>query len=96
MYCNFVRIHQTLKVTPAMAAGVTFRLWEMGDIVDVLEAWEAKRQHNAVAAWWEALMSASLINDPKHWRERAKEARAMADEMKDQQAKQMMLGIARD
>jgi hypothetical protein len=41
-------------------------------------------------------MSASLINDPKHWRERAKEARAMADEMKDQQAKQMMLGIARD
>jgi hypothetical protein len=39
-------------------------------------------------------MSASLINDPKHWRERAK--RAMADEMKDQQAKQMMLGIARD
>jgi hypothetical protein len=28
-------------VTPATAAGVTKRLWEMGDIVDVLEAWEA-------------------------------------------------------
>jgi hypothetical protein len=28
MYYNFVRIHQTLKVTPAMAAGVTDRLWE--------------------------------------------------------------------
>jgi hypothetical protein len=28
MYYNFVRIHQTLKVTPAMAAGVTKRLWE--------------------------------------------------------------------
>jgi IS1 family transposase len=41
MYYNFVRIHQTLKVTPAMAAGVTRRLWEIGDIVDVLEAWEA-------------------------------------------------------
>ena len=41
-------------------------------------------------------MSASLINDPKHWRERAKEARAIAGEMKDRQAKQMMLGIARD
>ena len=41
MYYNFVRIHQTLKVTPAMAAGVTSRLWEMSDIVDVLEAWEA-------------------------------------------------------
>jgi hypothetical protein len=42
MYYNFVRIHQTLKVTPAIAADVTSRLWEMGDIVDVLEAWEAK------------------------------------------------------
>ena len=40
LYYNFVRIHQTLKVTPAMAAGVTERLWEMGDVVDVLEAWE--------------------------------------------------------
>jgi hypothetical protein len=40
MYYNFVRIHQTLKITPAMAAGVTDKLWEMGDIVAVLEAWE--------------------------------------------------------
>ena len=32
---------QTLRMTPAMAAGVTKRLWEMGDIVDMLEAWEA-------------------------------------------------------
>jgi hypothetical protein len=35
------RIHKTLRVTPAMAANVTKRLWEMSDIVDVLEAWEA-------------------------------------------------------
>src|ERR1700722_11109571 len=27
MYYNFVRIHQTLRVTPAMAAGVTDKLW---------------------------------------------------------------------
>jgi hypothetical protein len=32
---------KTLKVTLAMAAVVTSRLWEIGDIVDVLEAWEA-------------------------------------------------------
>ncbi len=44
MYYNFVRIHATLKVTPAMAVGVTKRLWEIGDIVDVLEAWEARPQ----------------------------------------------------
>lgn len=40
MYYNFVRIHQTLKVTPAMAAGVTDKLWEMEDLVVVLEQWE--------------------------------------------------------
>ena len=40
MHYNFVRIHQTLKITPAMAAGVTSKLWEMSDIVTVLEAWE--------------------------------------------------------
>ena len=38
LYYNFVRIHQTLKVTPAMAAGVTDRLWEMTDVVDMIEA----------------------------------------------------------
>ncbi len=40
MHYNFVRIHQTLKVTPAMAAGVTPKLWEMSDMVKVLEEWE--------------------------------------------------------
>jgi hypothetical protein len=43
LYYNFVRIHQTVRTTPAMAAGVTKRLWEIGDIVDVLEAWENAR-----------------------------------------------------
>jgi hypothetical protein len=40
LYYNFVRIHKALRTTPAMAAKVTKRLWEIGDIVDVLEAWE--------------------------------------------------------
>jgi|SRR5882724_7987575 len=40
MYYNFVRIHQTLKVTPATAAGVTDKLWEVSDIVEMLEQWE--------------------------------------------------------
>ncbi len=42
MHYNFVRLHQTLKITPAMAAGVTAKLWEMADLVTVLEAWEAE------------------------------------------------------
>jgi hypothetical protein len=43
MFYNFVRIHQTLKITPAMAAGVTKRLWEMTNIVDLIDAWESKQ-----------------------------------------------------
>lgn len=43
MHYNFVRIHQTLKITPAMAAGVTNELWEMSDMVDRLEAWESQQ-----------------------------------------------------
>ena len=39
-YYNFVRQHKTLRVTPAMAAGVTDRLWDMADLVAVLEATE--------------------------------------------------------
>ena len=42
MHYNFVRIHQTLRITPAMAAGVTKKLWEMADMVKVLEEWEAE------------------------------------------------------
>ncbi len=38
MYYNFVRIHKTLRTTPAMAAGVADRLWEVKDMVDALEA----------------------------------------------------------
>jgi hypothetical protein len=37
LHYNFVRIHQTLKVTPAMAAGVANRLWEISDIVALLD-----------------------------------------------------------
>jgi IS1 family transposase len=41
MYYNFVRIHRTLKVTPAMAAGVTDHLWEIEDIIRLLEEKES-------------------------------------------------------
>ncbi len=37
---NFIKIHSTLRVTPAMAAGVTNRLWEVSDLVALLEASE--------------------------------------------------------
>jgi IS1 family transposase len=37
MFYNFVRIHKTLKTSPAMAAGITKKLWEMNDIVNLLD-----------------------------------------------------------
>lgn len=37
MYYNFCRIHTSLRVTPAMAAGVTGSLWEIEDIVNLLD-----------------------------------------------------------
>jgi hypothetical protein len=50
-YYNFVRIHQTLRMTPALAAGVTDKLWEMGDIVQLIEDMEAKRiEHKKLTA----------------------------------------------
>ena len=36
-YYNFVRIHKSLRVTPAMAVGVSDRLWEVADIVALVE-----------------------------------------------------------
>ena len=38
MHYNYVRIHQTLRVSPAMAAGVSDRLWSIQDLVGLLES----------------------------------------------------------
>ncbi len=47
-FYNFVRIHKTSRVTPAMAAGLTTRLWEMKDIVALVEAAEAAMSLSAI------------------------------------------------
>jgi hypothetical protein len=38
MYYNFAKIHQTLRVTPAMEAGVSDHAWEISEIVDLLDS----------------------------------------------------------
>lgn len=40
VHYNFCRIHQTLRVTPAMAAGLADHVWELADLVALLEAEE--------------------------------------------------------
>jgi hypothetical protein len=42
---NFIKIHRTLRVSPAMAAGVTSRLFDVSDIVATLEDAESKKPH---------------------------------------------------
>lgn len=44
---NFIKIHRTLRTTPAMAAGVTDRLWEVSDLVAALEAEESRNERAA-------------------------------------------------
>jgi hypothetical protein len=39
--CEFT--HRTLRMSPAMAAGVTTRLWDVSDIVELLQGAEAKK-----------------------------------------------------
>ncbi|MGA2092530.1 MAG: IS1 family transposase [Sedimentisphaerales bacterium] len=36
LHYNFCRIHQTLRMTPAMKAGITDHLWEIEDIIKLL------------------------------------------------------------
>jgi IS1 family transposase len=38
VWYNFVRIHKTLKVTPAMAAGLSPILWSMEDVANLIDA----------------------------------------------------------
>jgi hypothetical protein len=40
---NFIRIHRTLRMSPAMAAGVTSKLWEVLDRVILLQEGESKK-----------------------------------------------------
>jgi hypothetical protein len=40
---NFIKIHRTLRVTPAMAAGVTTRLYDVSDLVALLVEKESEK-----------------------------------------------------
>src|ERR1700676_3857159 len=37
MYYNFVRIHQTLRVTPAMEAGISDHVWSIEEVISLLD-----------------------------------------------------------
>lgn len=41
-------------------------------------------------------MPRHILNDPKHWHQRAEEARCLAEQMNDSESRRMMLRIAAD
>lgn len=41
MYYNFCRVHQTLRVTPAMEAGLANHVWSLEELVGLLDRTEA-------------------------------------------------------
>lgn len=43
-YCNFVRIHQTLRVTPAMEAGLAGHAWSIAELVALMPEQEATKR----------------------------------------------------
>jgi hypothetical protein len=48
VFYNFVRIHKTLRTSPAMAAGIETRLRAMADIVALIDAREAPPKRPAI------------------------------------------------
>jgi hypothetical protein len=44
---NFIEIHRPLRMSPAMAAGVTDRLWSVEDLVALWESYEQRRAERA-------------------------------------------------
>jgi hypothetical protein len=36
-YYNFCRVHQTLRVTPAMESGIADHVWSIAELVELLE-----------------------------------------------------------
>jgi hypothetical protein len=40
MYYNFCRVHQTLRVTPAMEAGLADHIWSLDELVELLKTKE--------------------------------------------------------
>jgi IS1 family transposase len=65
MHCaayNFVRVHKTLRCTPAMAAGLTDRLWDFGDLFDAVAEHAKRKRHNA---WIAKLIDQFNERNPK-------------------------------
>ncbi len=46
MHYNFARVHQTLRCTPAMEAGISDHVWDVAEIIGLLD-WQPERRKQA-------------------------------------------------
>ncbi len=49
VWYNFIRIHKTLRVTPAMESGVSDRLFAYEELVGIVDEWEASQRTERAA-----------------------------------------------
>ncbi len=52
---NFVRRHDTLKTTPAVAAGVELKRWGLEDVIEMKDAYLRRKEEVEFEAAFEAL-----------------------------------------
>lgn len=63
MHYNFCRVHKTLGTTPAVAAGVTDHVWNLDELIGLLEEAEAVRVKRGGYAKTRAVKRAAEISD---------------------------------
>ncbi len=47
VYYNFIRIHRTPRVTPAMESSIVDHLFSFDDLIGIVDEWEASQKAEA-------------------------------------------------
>jgi hypothetical protein len=50
VWYNFIRIHKTLRVTPAIESGIVDRLFSFEDLIGIVDEWEAEQKSESANA----------------------------------------------
>jgi hypothetical protein len=58
VFYNFARIQKSLRATPALAVGLSVRLWDVRDIVALVEAQEDAETHKVRGPYRKRLAAA--------------------------------------
>lgn len=67
MYYNFCRIHRTLRVTPAMEAGLTDHVWEVEELAKRANEFVKERLRSRIANDDDEAANAEEREKPTHW-----------------------------